>query len=123
MKEPYRDLPQETCAPTTSREADQPTQQSCRDEDDRTSLSKTMRAAETFALAARSSTTIRAYSSDWKDFADWCAENYLPALPAEGSSVALYITALAERGRKVATISRRLVSIASIHRKEGYESP
>jgi integrase len=85
-------------------------------------LSEIMR-VERLAFARRSSATMRAYSADWRDFADWCAENDLDTLPADGATVALYIAALAERGRKVATISRRLVSIAFVHRKAGYDSP
>jgi integrase len=89
----------------------------------RTSLSKIARAAESFARAARSSATKRAYASDWKDFSTWCAATQLRSLPAESSTVALYITALAEKGRKVATIRRRLVAISSIHKSKGLQSP
>lgn len=37
--------------------------------------------------------------------------------------MALYITALAEKGRKVATIRRRLVAISSIHKAKSLQSP
>lgn len=81
------------------------------------------RAAQGFRRAARSAATDRAYKSDWKDFANWCAEHRLEFLPADPSSVALYLAALAERGRKPATISRRITSISREHLHLGYDSP
>ena len=89
----------------------------------RGSLVEVANAAEKFARAARSNATKRAYASDFRDFSNWCDANRLRCLPAESLTVALYITALAERGRKVATISRRLISIGSVHRKEGHDNP
>src|SRR5829696_7517465 len=61
--------------------------------------------------AARSANTHRAYAADWRHFAAWCAEHELAALPAEASTLVLYLTAHAE-ALKVSTLQRRLVSIA-----------
>jgi integrase len=86
-------------------------------------LYETARAAQNFAKAARSPATRRAYNSDWKDFAAWCAENALESLPAAPSTVALYLSAQAAKGRKPATITRKLTSISTAHRRAGHPSP
>jgi hypothetical protein len=84
---------------------------------------ETARAAQTFAAAAKSNATRRAYNSDWKDFSAWCSTNNLVALPSEPVTVALYLTALAGKGRKAGTISRRVISISAVHRDAGLNSP
>ena len=86
-------------------------------------LYATARAAQNFAKAARSPATRRAYNSDWKDFAAWCAANALESLPADPSTVALYLSAQASKGRKPATITRKLTSISTAHRRAGHPSP
>ena len=91
-------------------------------------------AAQRFADAARSDATLRAYRSDWADFAGWCADRALRAMPAAPETVALYIASRAEagpddeRGRptaplKVATLSRRLAAVSQAHKLAGVESP
>jgi integrase len=86
-------------------------------------LYETARAAQKFAQSAKSAATRRAYNSDWRDFESWCSNNNLAALPAEPVTVALYLSALAGKGRKAATISRRVVSISVAHRCAGLSSP
>lgn len=61
----------------------------------------------------RSEATLRAYSSDWADFATWCRTVRLGALPAAGGTVAGYVTELAfppddRAPAAVSTITRRL---------------
>lgn len=72
--------------------------------------------------AARSDSTRRAYRADWRHFSDWCAANALEALPAAGSTLALYLTAHAGT-LKTSTLERRLVAIAQAHRAAGHTSP
>ena len=90
--------------------------------------------AKRFAQAARSDATLRAYRSDWADFAAWCGERQLVAMPATPETVALYIASRAESGPegddgrptaplKVATLERRLAAISQAHRLAGVESP
>ena len=67
--------------------------------------------ADAYHAQARAAATLRAYRADWRDFETWCAAHQLDALPAAPETTALYITELA-RSRKVATITRRLASIA-----------
>src|SRR5215211_5609501 len=69
-----------------------------------------------------SANTRRAYAANWRHFATWCAEHELAPLPAEASTLVLYLTAQAET-LKASTLQRRLVSIAQAHRAAGYPTP
>ncbi len=64
-----------------------------------------------YADSAHSEATRRAYHSDWRDFAGWCEAHGLAALPATAETVALYLAAQIEAGRKTATVQRRLASM------------
>ena len=90
--------------------------------------------ARRFAQAARSDATLRAYRSDWADFALWCGDRGLAAMPATPETVALYIASRAEAGPdgddgrptaplKVATLERRMAAISQAHKLGGVESP
>ncbi|MEM1042952.1 MAG: site-specific integrase [Bacteroidota bacterium] len=90
--------------------------------------------ARRFAEAARSDATLRAYRSDWADFALWCGDRQLVAMPARLETVALYIASRAEAGPedddgrptaplKVATLERRMAAISQAHKLAGVESP
>ncbi len=90
--------------------------------------------ADAHAAAARSARTRRAYAGDWEHFTRWCALAGRAALPAEVSTVRLYLTDLeavrseTEAGiyRPVyqpATLARRLAAIAAAHRDAGHPSP
>ena len=80
--------------------------------------------ARSFARDSRASSTWRAYDSDFADFRAWCASQVPPLepLPASPTTVALYLTALAEV-RKPSTIRRRLASISVAHQVAGFETP
>ena len=78
--------------------------------------------ARDFARAAKSSSTLRAYRSDWQHFASWCVARDLSALPATAETVALYLTALAGTHRP-GTMTRRLTAISKAHQIAGYASP
>src|SRR3954449_2639708 len=81
--------------------------------------------ARTFAHDSPAASTWRAYHSDFADFRTWCAERVSPveSLPATATTVALYITALAAKGRKPSTIRRRLAAISVAHQVAGFETP
>lgn len=79
--------------------------------------------ARDFAVAARSEATRRAYRQQWQTFTEWCVRNGLVSLPAEPASVALYLTARAEGGAKVATMDQALAAISQAHLASGHESP
>lgn len=67
--------------------------------------------------------TWRAYEGDLRRFQTWCGEHGRGSLPADVETVAAYIDDLAERGYAVATIGRRLTSIAWAHKTAGHEPP
>lgn len=75
-----------------------------------------------FAVASKAPSTLRGYRSDWAHFTAWCAGHGLASLPAEPSTVALYVTDLAAAA-KVGTITRRLSSISQAHKTAGVDSP
>lgn len=72
-----------------------------------------------YARAARAEATTRAYAGDLDAFRAWCAARGLAALPATPGVVAVYLAALADQGRKPATIARALAGIAAAHRAAG----
>ncbi|MBF9234610.1 site-specific integrase [Microvirga alba] len=71
--------------------------------------------ASEIASRARSANTVRAYQNDWSHFSSWCRNTGLQALPALPRTVALYMTAHKDR-YSMATLNRRLSSIAAAHR-------
>ena len=94
---------------------------------------------------ASADATLRAYKSDWRLFCAWCRESGYRPLPATPSTVAAFLTLLAETGfvpleprrtktgkvlpRKApsplgkATIGRRLAAIVFAHRAADLEPP
>jgi integrase len=85
-------------------------------------LNKLEDEARGYVTASRAASTVRAYSSDWRAFTAWCAAHGLDALPAQPTTVALFITDLA-RTAKAATIRRRMASISVAHQAAGYANP
>lgn len=81
--------------------------------------------AEHYFRTARAPNTVKAYAQDLTDFATWCKVDAggLSPFPAAPKTVALYITDVAGRGLKAATIQRRLAAIAQIHQEAGLEDP
>ena len=67
--------------------------------------------------------TQRAYAGDWKRFTAWCREHGRDALPANVLTVASFVTALAEAGKKVATIQRHCASVSKAHQLAGMPTP
>lgn len=78
--------------------------------------------AQSFICKARSDATQRLYAASWRDFESWSAALGLAALPAEPSTVALFI---ADRSNlAVATLAGRLAAINHMHRMHGFpDSP
>ena len=63
---------------------------------------------------SKASNTIRAYKSDFKDFAMFCTKNGFKSLPAEPKIVSLYLTYLSST-RKISTLKRTSFK-RSLHR-------
>ena len=68
---------------------------------------------------SKSSNTLRAYQSDYKDFSIFCTKNGFQAMPTEPKILSLYITHLASYS-KFSTLKRRLASISIIHKTKGH---
>ncbi len=68
-----------------------------------------------YVEAARAANTVRGYRSDWADFTTWAADHGVASLPADPAAITGYLTALAARGLKVGTMSRRLSAITFAH--------
>jgi site-specific recombinase XerD len=78
--------------------------------------------ARNYSAKGKAQNTVKAYARDWLDFASWCSRCGLRALPATPSTIALYISDLAEFVR-LSTIARRLAAISEGHAVEHYASP
>lgn len=88
-----------------------------------TKLQQLIQDARSHIDHARSDNTRRAYNADWRSFENWCAAYELVALPAEATTVILYITDLANDGYKFSTIRRHVSSISIRHKLMQYPSP
>jgi site-specific recombinase XerD len=75
--------------------------------------------ARAYAQASKADNTRRAYSRDWRDFAAWCDDHDVLALPAAPATLCLYLSALAQLGRRASTIERRLAAISQAHQAAG----
>jgi site-specific recombinase XerD len=70
--------------------------------------------------SSKASNTVRAYKSDFNDFAIFCLKNGFVSLPSEPKIVSLYLTHLSTKDAKMSTLKRRLVSIGVIHKLKGH---
>jgi site-specific recombinase XerD len=77
--------------------------------------------ARRYADNSRAANTLRAYRSDWKQFAAWCDAQGLAVMPAAPQTVAAYITALADEGLAAGTIGRRLTAIGQAHANQSQQ--
>ena len=68
---------------------------------------------------SKSSNTLRAYQSDYKDFSLFCSKNGFQAMPTQPKILALYITHLSAFS-KYSTLKRRLASISILHKTKGH---
>lgn len=67
--------------------------------------------------------TQRAYAGDWKRFSAWCEQHGAEPLPAGVATLILFVTDLADQGRKVATIQRHVAAVVKAHRLSQLASP
>ena len=67
---------------------------------------------------SKSKNTLKAYKSDFKDFAFFCDKHHLQSLPTTPNTISLYLTYLS-KNLKVSTLRRRLVSIGMVHKLKG----
>jgi site-specific recombinase XerD len=76
--------------------------------------------ARGYARASKAENTRRAYGQDWRDFLSWCEGNRLQALPTTPGTLCLYLSALADSGRRASTIERHLAAISQAHQAAGH---
>ncbi|MET4108335.1 tyrosine-type recombinase/integrase [Hymenobacter sp. UYP22] len=67
--------------------------------------------------------TKRGYAADLRSFQDFCEHHNLVHLPADVTTVAAYVSELADRGLKLATIRRHVAAISKLHQLAGQQSP
>ncbi|WP_303312788.1 tyrosine-type recombinase/integrase [Hymenobacter sp. BT730] len=67
--------------------------------------------------------TKRGYAADLRSFQDYCTHHQVLHLPAEVTTVAGYVSQMADRGLKLATIRRHVAAIAKLHQLAGKPSP
>lgn len=84
---------------------------------------RTREQAESYIRRAKAESTVRAYQASWNRFEDWCRTCGLVSLPADPSTVALYLADAASNGRKPATMARTLAAISKAHQVAAYDSP
>lgn len=73
--------------------------------------------------STRSKHTISGYACDWKDFSKWTEACSRRSLPASSETVALYITDMLRRERRISTCERHFSSILHHHRESGFPAP
>src|SRR5438128_7491283 len=76
-----------------------------------------------YARSEKSAATRHAYAADFRDFEAWCKRHDATPLPASVETCAAYLAALADRGLKASTITRRAAAIGYAHRLTGAPSP
>jgi site-specific recombinase XerD len=86
-------------------------------------LKVALQSASDYAAASKSEATKRAYRSDWADFHAWCESVHAAPLPCSPETLASYLAQLADRGKKVSTIRRRIAAISYAHRLKGLTTP
>lgn len=88
-----------------------------------TNLAEAVFSADAYARAGKSDATRRAYESDLRHFSAWCAKVGSGFVPSTAETVAAYLAALADDGKAVSTIMRRLAAIAFAHRRLRHPDP
>jgi site-specific recombinase XerD len=93
---------------------------------DLTPLSPAAQALEAWSQSAKGAfapNTEAAWRADWASFTAWCRREGLNALPAVPQTVTAYLRAEYDAGRSIATIRRRLTTIAKAHKAAGVANP
>jgi len=79
--------------------------------------------AGTYLAAEKTDATVRAYQSDLRIFARYCAANGLVDLPAHPETVMAFLAAQATAGTKASTLTRRVAAIRYSHKAAQLEPP
>ncbi|WP_396604572.1 site-specific integrase [Bradyrhizobium sp. YCK136] len=88
------------------------------------SLGQDLEAAISYAKAEKAPGTRRAYETDHRLFVAWCeAKGVSAALPASAETLAAFLAAEAEAGKRPSTLGRRLAAIRYFHKLAGFPTP
>ena len=68
---------------------------------------------------SKAKNTVRAYKSDFNDFALFCSKHGMQSMPTEPKIISLYLTYLSKHS-KFSTLKRRLASINVMHKYKGH---
>ena len=68
---------------------------------------------------SKAKNTVRAYKSDFNDFALFCSKHGMQSMPTEPKIISLYLTYLSKHSR-FSTLKRRLASINVMHKYKGH---
>lgn len=82
-------------------------------------LKKEVESATKYMGDSLSENTKRAYRIQWDQFSAWCLVRGIEPLPSTPEIVCVFISWMADNGKKVATIARMLSSISKAHRVSG----
>ena len=82
-----------------------------------------LEAARNYVEAAKAPNTRRAYRTQWKTFATWCARYGREPLPAVPATLALFLADRAQAGLKVASLALGLSAIRAAHFDAGLADP
>jgi hypothetical protein len=81
-------------------------------------------AAIRYAKAEKAPGTRRAYETDYGLFVAWCeAKGIRSTLPVAAETVAAFLAAEAEAGKRPSTLGRRLAAIRYFHKLAGLPTP
>lgn len=76
-----------------------------------------------YMSASIADSTKRSYRQDFAQFSAFCEKNDLQSLPAHPDTLILYLSHMADIGRKKSTITRAVTGISQIHIAAGYPRP
>ncbi|MCJ2124761.1 site-specific integrase [Methylobacterium sp. J-077] len=76
-----------------------------------------------YQQASKAASTVRAYTSDAREFQAWCGRYGFRSMPASPEAVAGFIVAEAEAGRAASTLGRRMAAIRHAHKLAGMPDP
>jgi len=87
-------------------------------------LGPDLEAAIGYARAEKAPGTRRAYQADHRLFVAWCeAKGVSPTLPVAAETVAAFLAAEAQAGKRPSTLGRRLAAIRYFHKLAGFPTP
>jgi site-specific recombinase XerD len=69
----------------------------------------------------KAQSTQECYEADFKHFSAWCSARSFEALPALPGTIAVYLSTLADAGKKASTIARRMAAIGHRHKLAGVD--